>query len=84
MKNFLYVLFNTLACRYGDVLTYPTDGFAVSRIKKIASDPQSGININEQLLYKVGTIDLVTGKIESLDPVAVPFDTSIEGLNSSN
>lgn len=74
MKNFLYVLFNTLACRYGDVLTYPTDGFAISRIKKIAADPQSGLNISEQLLFKVGTIDLITGKVESLEPVPIPME----------
>lgn len=70
MTNNIYTIYNKLSGRYGDVMTYPSDEFAVHSISKF-----NGINSDEFELCRVGTIDIETGCICSEAPVRVPFTT---------
>lgn len=77
MKNNLYVLFNKLAMRYGDVVNYPTDSFAVNRLTKIMEKPESGLIKEETILFKVGSIDLENGLMDALPaPIPVPWEVT--------
>lgn len=72
MLNNVYSLKNKLSGRYGDVFTYPTDAFAVTRLKEVASVPEAKINLKEVELYRVATMEIETGKITAmLEPVKV-------------
>lgn len=69
MKNNVYVLYNTLSCRYGDVMCYPSDGFAVKRITEtLKSDV-----LKELELCRIGTIDIDTGVLNSCAPVRIAW-----------
>lgn len=68
MTNNIYTIYNKLSGRYGDVLTYPTDEFAVNSISKF-----NGINSDEFELCRIGTIDIESGIVNSEAPVRIPF-----------
>ena len=75
MKNNIYILFNKIALRYGDVINYPTDQFAVNRLKKIMENPDSGILREETMLFRIGSVDLENGFLTTENsPVPIPFD----------
>lgn len=69
MKNNIYVLFNTLSRRFGDVFASPTDAtasFAFSRTL-----PKDSSNYTK--LYCVGSIDLTDGSLETETPREIDF-----------
>jgi hypothetical protein len=79
MKNSIYILFNTLACRYSDIFNFPTDSFAISRIKKAltpSNNPNDDTNIKEHLIFKIGELDIETATIIPCSPVAIPWEAS--------
>ena len=59
MKNCVFTLYNNLSCRYGDVMSYPTEGFA----QKVLSTqlPKMNMDLSEYELCKIGEIDVSTG-----------------------
>lgn len=71
MKNNLYAFYNKLSCRYGDVVAYPSDGYAVARVRELFS--RNALPADEIELCYVGTIDIDTGEVMSLPPVRVPI-----------
>ena len=71
MTNNIYTIYNKLSGRYGDVLTYPTDEFAVNSISKF-----NGINSDEFELCRIGTIDIESGIVNSEAPVRIPFKSA--------
>lgn len=75
MTNNIYTIYNKKSGRYGDVLTFPTDDYAVNQISKF-----NGISEDEHELCRVGTIDIETGVICSEAPVRVPFTISSDVL----
>ena len=69
MVNNVYVIYNKLSKRYGDVVSFSTDAFAVKRIKEsFSQNPES---IEEIELCRVGTVDIETGNIISHAPVRI-------------
>lgn len=83
MTNNVYVLYNRLSCRYGDVMAFPTDGFAVRALTQegsvIAKSP------NDYELWRCGTCDIETGKFELTERKLVPWVSSspVESKSSS-
>ncbi|QCS37011.1 hypothetical protein [Tortoise microvirus 41] len=67
MKNNIYVLYNTLSTRYGDVCTFPSDAYAIQRIKESVK-PELLAEIE---LCNVGFIDIDSGIIEPHAPVRI-------------
>lgn len=68
MTNNIYTIYNKKSGRYGDVMTFPTDDYAVMQISKY-----NGISEDEHELCRIGTIDIETGIVCSEAPVRVPF-----------
>lgn len=77
MKNNIYVLYNNLSGRYGDVMAYPSDGFALQRLKPVLEQQKL---LSETELCRIGTIDIETGVAKTTAPVRLSFDTSIDPL----
>lgn len=69
MENRLYVIYNTLSQRYGDVCAYPSDGFAVARIQ-----PAIGDFVKESELCRIGSIDVETGVVHTEPPVRIAWN----------
>lgn len=69
MKNNLYVLYNKESLRYGDVMAYPTDGFALSRLHE-ALKPEV---LRELELCRIGTIDIESAQVEPCSPVRIAW-----------
>lgn len=77
MLNNVYALFNRLSCRYGDVIVYPTDGFALARLKESLPQVYKLSNPFDELeLCRIGSFDAETGKLYSLKDgiVRVPWN----------
>lgn len=70
MVNNVYVVYNTLSKRYGDVVAYPSDSFAIARLQKPLS--ASG-DLSEFELCRVGSVDVETGVITPSAPVRVAW-----------
>lgn len=76
MKNGIYCLYNKLSLRYGDVIAYPSDGFAVARVTDMAK--RGAFEISETELVKVGDIDIENGIVKALPaPVRVPLNSPV-------
>ena len=81
MKNNVYVIYNKLSCRYGDVQAYPTDSFAVTRIREIFASQH--FDISEVELCRVGTIDIETGVVDGSNPVRVDMTQGLVSNENS-
>lgn len=64
MKNNLYVIYNTLSKRYGDVVASPTDEYCRQVVQRGLMSNKD-INLTEYELCRVGSIEIETGVIES-------------------
>lgn len=64
MKNYLYVFYNTLSKRYGNVVCFPSDGFCVNQYVSQASE--NDLKYTE--ICKIGSIDIETGVLEPCNP----------------
>lgn len=62
MKNYVYVMFNKLSCRYESVMSFPSDSMALHRLS-------NNVDKAEYELCRVGSIDIETGIVESTPPV---------------
>lgn len=73
MKNKLYVFYNTLSCRYGNVVSFPSDALA-SRDVATALKDSPDKDVLE--LCRIGDIDIETGIADVYAPVRVhvPLD----------
>ncbi|QCS37165.1 hypothetical protein [Tortoise microvirus 62] len=69
MKNALYCLYNMLSTRYGDVVCFPTDAYAVQRLHEDLK-PEA---LKEIELCKIGYIDISTGIAEVHPPIRIPL-----------
>lgn len=70
MKNCVFVLYNKLSQRYGDVFCYPTEAFAVNALVKGLDSSK----LEEHELCLIGKIDISSGILETHAPVRVPFN----------
>lgn len=71
MKNYVYTIYNNLSKRYGDVMAYPSDGFAIRRVQKVLST--QGM-LSESELCRVGSIDIESGVITTEPPVRLTWE----------
>lgn len=71
MTNNLYTLYNKRSQRYGNVMTFPNDDFAINEMSKAPN----GITDDEYELCRIGTIDIESGIVNSEAPVRVTFVT---------
>lgn len=69
MKNCVFVLYNKLSQRYGDVFCYPTEAFAVNALCKGLDSSK----LEEHELCLIGKIDISSGMLETFPPVRVPL-----------
>lgn len=77
MKNNVYVLYNTLSKRYGDVFCSPTDEFASRQIAYMFVNKSSNLIRGETELCRVGSIDIETGVVDALTaPVRIDIPNS--------
>lgn len=72
MKNEVFCLYNSLSLRYGDCFVFPTAGFAKARVNELAKAKR--IDLSENELCRVGTIDVSTGLITPCAPERIPLD----------
>lgn len=74
MTNSVYVLKNVLTNRYGDVLSFPTDGYAVRVLQERIVETRQ--HLDDFQLYYVGRIDIETGFLTTApSSVLVPWNT---------
>lgn len=71
MKNEIFCLYNSLSLRYGDCFVFPTAGFAKARVLELAKAKR--IDLNENELCRVGSIDVETGIIIPCSPERIPL-----------
>lgn len=73
MKNNLYVIYNNLSKRYGDVIASPTDEYCRQVVQRGLTSNQD-VNLLEYELCRVGSINVETGVIESFGaPVRIDW-----------
>lgn len=70
MENNVYVVYNTLSKRYGDVCAYPTDAFALARLQPVLS--RNG-DLKEFELCRVGVVDVESGVLTPSNPVRIAW-----------
>lgn len=68
MKNYIYVLYNTLSKRYESVMSFPSDSMALHRLST------GGIDKKEFELCRVGSIEIETGVVEPCPPVRLIWE----------
>lgn len=77
MKNNLYVVYNNLSRRYGDVFCSPTDEFAGRQMANVFNSPNSVYTREETEVCRVGVIDIESGVVIACDaPVRIDIPTS--------
>lgn len=77
MKNNVYVLYNVLSKRYGDVFCSPTDEFAARQIAYMFANNSSNFIRGETELCRVGSIDIENGVVDALSaPVRIDIPNS--------
>lgn len=72
MKNEVFCLYNSLSLRYGECFVFPTAGFAKARIMELAKSKR--IDLSENELCRVGSIDIASGLITPCSPERIPLD----------
>lgn len=76
MKNNVYVFYNNLSGRYGEIVAFPSDGFALARVQPTIKPDQ----LEEVQLCRVGSIDVETGELKTEPPVRIAWRVSEEKL----
>lgn len=72
MNNNVYALYNRLSCRYGDVMCYPSDSFAIKRVQEILKN-----NLDEFELVRIGMISVESGKLTVTEPAHVNIQQAV-------
>ena len=72
MNNEVFCIYNKLSLRYGDCFVFPTAGFAKARVLELAKAKR--IDLTENELCRVGSIDVSTGLITPCAPERIPLD----------
>lgn len=67
MKNYVYVVYNKLSCRYESVMSFPSDAMALHRLSQ-------NVDKKEYELCRVGSISIETGNIEPEAPVRLVWE----------
>lgn len=80
MKNYLYVFYNNLSKRYGDVICFPSDSFMLHKVQP--SIPKDDLETIE--VCRVGSIDILTGEVTSELPVRIAWRITEEKLPVNN
>lgn len=72
MKNYLYMLYNTLSKRYESVMSFPSDGMAIHRLS------QGGVDKKEFELCRIGSYDIESGMSETYAPIRLIWEEETE------
>lgn len=75
MENGIYCLFNVLSCRFGDVMAFATDAYALKRLNDMLNDGKLA-NKTELVLYKIGALNMATGENIPCIPTPIPWDSN--------
>lgn len=67
MKNYIYVMKNTLSKRFEAVMSFPSDGMALHRLSQ-------NVDKKEYELNRIGSIDIETGIVEATAPIALIWE----------
>ena len=76
MKNYIYVLYNTLSKRYESVMSFPSDGMALHRLN-------GNVDKKEYELCRIGSIDIESGICEVEAPVRLIWESDNSELPKS-
>ena len=68
MKNYLYVLYNTLSKRYESVMSFPSDGMAIHRLS------QGGVDKKEFELCRFGEIEIESAESKTYAPIRLIWE----------
>lgn len=71
MKNYIYVLYNVLSCRYESVMSFPSDGMALHRLS-------GAVDKKEYELCRVGSMEIETGVCSFEAPVRLVWENEEE------
>lgn len=82
MKNNVYVFYNNLSRRYGDVFCAPTDEFAGRQIALMFCNPNCTVRQEETEVCRVGTIDVESGVMIASDaPIRIDIPSAVSKVN---
>jgi hypothetical protein len=83
MKNNLYVVYDNVGRRYGQVYAYPSDGYALLELRPLVAvrDKQTGAVLEKEsipqfsryVLCRVGEIDIESGTVSPQSPVRLSW-----------
>lgn len=73
MENKLYVVYNTLSQRYGDVTAFPSDAYALARLQPVLA--RQG-DLSEFELCRVGSISVENGTITACPPERISWKSA--------
>lgn len=79
MKNNLYVLYNKLSKRYGDVMAFSSDDWAIHNVQSVVEKSEDG-KIDYLELCRVGEIDVETGVVTPEPPVRIAWRMQVPPL----
>lgn len=79
MTNNIYALYNRLSLRYGDVYSFPSDGYAANQLRRAMVNDKQDLT-TEYELCNVGSIDIDSGTIYPHDPVRVAWNAGDANL----
>ncbi|QCS36792.1 hypothetical protein [Tortoise microvirus 104] len=82
MHNNIYIIYNVLSKRYGDVVAYPSDAFAARRLSEVYKDHPE--HLKEMELCRIGSVSIETGVVTPHDPIRIDLDVDPDSPLSLN
>lgn len=77
MRNNIYVFYNRLSKRYGDVFCAPTDEFASNLVSKAMAAPNSTLVFSETEVCRIASVDIELGVVTAeVAPVRIDVSSS--------
>lgn len=74
MLNNVYVVYNNLTLRYGDVLAFPSDKYAIKRVLSNIDKVNLEETIQEIELCRIGTINIESGELIAHSPIRIGWE----------
>lgn len=83
MKNNIYVFYNRLSKRYGDVFCAPTDEFASNLVSRAMAAPNSNLILNETEVCRIASVDIELGVVTA-ETAPVRIDITLPSNSVDN
>lgn len=77
MKNNVYVVYDSVGLRYGQMYAFPTDGFAQLELRPMLLGRDNNVsNLKRYEICRVGEIDIETGVLTPCSPVRLSWSST--------